>query len=75
MKKVKLFTLFHNIEQNNVFLGLINFSDGSEGSFPVSDGLCQNLRQYSKVAMDKRSCTIPPLSFEPDFIIYIAHLK
>lgn len=52
---VKAFTLFDTVEQNDAFLDILNFADGSEGSFPVGDGLCENLRVYSKVKREQRS--------------------
>ena len=48
------------MEQNNAFLELLNYADGSPGAFPVKDGLCENNRPYSKVPMDERSGKIEP---------------
>ena len=54
-KHVDAFTLFPTVEQNDAFLDLLNYADGSEGSFPVGDGLLENLRPYSKVSRAERS--------------------
>lgn len=48
-KNVKDFTFFDTKEQNDLFLEVINFADGTEGSFPEGDGLCENLRPYNKI--------------------------
>ena len=45
-KDVHSFTLFDNIKHNDTFLELINYADGSDGAFDVSDGLWENLRCY-----------------------------
>ena len=65
-KRVDAFTFFDTVEQNDAFLELINFADGSEGSFPEGDGLCQNLRPYSHVLRPERAGDVPPPLFEPD---------
>ena len=64
---VSSFSLFDTVEQNDAFLDLINYADGSPGSFPEGDGLCQNLRSYSHVKMDERKKEVdPPPAMEPD---------
>ncbi|KAL7534641.1 hypothetical protein ACHAXR_006013 [Thalassiosira sp. AJA248-18] len=65
-KHVEQFTLFHTFEQNDEFLELINYADGSEGSFLVGDGLCENLRPYSKVKREERSGEVDPPSLDTD---------
>ena len=54
-KHVHAFSFFGTIEQNDAILKLINCADGAEGAFPEGDGLCENLRCYSKIRMDERS--------------------
>ena len=74
-KNVDSFTFFKTIDQNNAFLELINFSDVSEGAFPVGDELCQNLRQYLKVTMDECAGNVPLHYFEPDSDRYKKYFK
>ena len=72
---VHSFTLFDTIEQNDAFLDIINFADGSDGSFDAGDGLCENLRCYSKIDMKERSgCNDPP-SLNHDSDEYMAYLR
>ena len=59
-KHVEAFTLFNTVEQNNAFLELINYADGSEGSFPIGDGMRENLRIYSKVPIEERLGHVEP---------------
>lgn len=70
---VRTFTVFHTIEEVDEFLDLLNFTDGSEGSRPVGDGYCENLRPYSKVKWDERGNEVaaPALNKEE----YAAYLK
>jgi hypothetical protein len=46
---VKNFTFFNTIRQNEKFLDALSYTDGSEGSFPEGDGLCENLRAPNDV--------------------------
>ena len=64
-RRVKLFTFFDTVEQNDAWLELINFADGSPGSFTIGNGLCKNVRQYSKVSFEERLGKIPPPSLDP----------
>ena len=73
--RVEHFTFFNTVEQNDAWLELINFADGSEGSFPRGDGLCENLRVYSKVTMQERMGEEPPPSIEPDSDRYKSYLN
>jgi hypothetical protein len=57
---------FDTFEKNDAFLELLNFADGSEGSLPPGDGMCENLRPYSKVTMAERSGEKPPPSMDDD---------
>ena len=59
-KSVHSFSLFNTVEQNDAFLALVNHADGSDGSFPVGDGLCENLRYYSRVTLEERAGTEDP---------------
>ena len=51
---------------NDAFLDLINWTDGSEGSLPEGNGMCENLRQYSKVKMEERLGKVGPPSLDPE---------
>ena len=65
-KMVGSFTFFSTAELNDAFLEIINFADGSEGSLPVGDGMCENMRRYSKVSSEERDGTVPPPCMDPD---------
>jgi len=65
-KHVKAFTLFDTYEQNDAFLEILNFADGSPGSYDVVDGLCENLRPYSKVKRPERSGEVEPPTMDGD---------
>ena len=65
-KHVRAFTLFDTYEQNEAFLNILNFADGSPGSFKEGDGLCENLRQYSKVQRDERSGEVDAPTMDGD---------
>ena len=65
-KHVNAFTLFDTVEQNDAFLGIVNYADGTPGSYPAGDGLCENLRPYSKVTRDERSGKVQPPSIDMD---------
>ena len=52
---VKNFTFFNTAKQNDLFLEVLNYADGSPGSYPEGDGLCENLRRYQDVGWDERS--------------------
>ena len=72
---VHSFTLFDTIEHNDAFLDIINFADGSDGSFDAGDGLCENLRCYSKIDIKERSgCNDPP-SLNHDSDEYMTYLR
>ena len=70
---VRSLTLFHTIEQMDAFLNLLNHTDGSQGSRPVGDGYCENLRRYSKVSWDERGNEIEPSLLDDED--YAAYLK
>jgi len=53
-KHVDAFTLFNTFEKNDAFLDILNYTDGTEGSYKVGDGLCENLRPYSSVEWEER---------------------
>ena len=74
-KSVSSFTFFATVEQNDAFLDLLNFADGSPGSFPRGDGLCENARLYSKVTWEERSGKISPPSLNPDSDEYAGWLR
>ena len=74
IKDVHYFLLFDTIEQNVAFLKLINFADGKEGSFIKGDGLCENVRSYSKVQMEEQSGQVDPPSLEAEFEDYVKYL-
>lgn len=74
-KAVDAYTLFDTVEQNDAFLELLDYSDGSEGALPEGDGLCQNLRNYSKVAFDERSGKVPAPSMDPNSAEYKERLR
>ena len=77
-KSVGSFTLFNMIEQDKKFLKLLNYTDVREGSFPIGDGLCENLHPYSKVWMDEQSGDVDPPSMDPNSDEYkkrIQHMK
>ena len=74
-KHVHAFSFFGTIEQNDAFLKLINCADGMEGAFPEGDGLCENLRCYSKIRMDERSGALDPPSIDPTATEYVAYLQ
>ena len=74
-KNVHSFTLFDTIEQNDAFLELINYADGSDGSFDVGDGLCKNLRCYSKVDTKEQSGDHDPPSLNHNSDEYRAYLQ
>ena len=61
-KNVSAFTFFDTAQINNEFLELINFADGSEGSLPKGDGLCENLRSYKRVSWEERNGEVAPPS-------------
>ena len=42
-KNVKDFTFFYDFDCNDAFLDSINYADGSEGSLPQADGMCEIL--------------------------------
>ena len=63
-KHIGAFTLFHTVELNDAFLELINYAGVSEGSYPTGDGLCENLRVYSKVPWEERSGEVAPPSLD-----------
>ena len=65
-KKVGSFTFFNTAKLNDAFLDIINFADGSEGSLPVGDGMCENMRRYNKVSHAERDGTVPPPCMNPD---------
>ena len=52
---VSAYTLFNTKAINDEFLDILNYVDGTEGAYPEGDGLCENLRPYSKVVWDERS--------------------
>ena len=58
--RVKAFTLFNTIEQNDAFLELLNFADDTDNDFPIGDGSCENLRRHSKVTNSERDGEIDP---------------
>ena len=61
---VKYCSLFDTKESNDLFLEILNFSDGSNGSFPDGDGLCENMRPYNKIKPDERDgVKAPPCQF------------
>ena len=74
-KHIDAFTLFDTIEQNDAFLELINYADGSAGSSSEGDGLCDNLRVYSKVPWAEQSVETQPPSLNPNSEEYIKHLR
>ena len=60
------------MKQNDAFLELINYADGSEGSLPPGDGMCENLRAYSKVSMAERAGEkAPPSLNDEDYALYL----
>ena len=72
---VKAFTLFQTVEINDAFLEIINYTDGSEGSYPKGDGLCENLRPYSHVKRAERSGKVVPPSMDPESDEYIDKIR
>lgn len=74
-KHVDAFTLFATYEQNEAFLELLNYADGSPGAFPVGDGMCEHLRPYSKVSPEERSGEEDPPSMDPDSKEYKEHIR
>ena len=77
-RHVKAFTLFDTVEQNDAFLDILNYADGSDGSFEVSDGLCENLRPYSHVERSERSGEVPPpvkIHGSEDYMTYLKRSK
>jgi hypothetical protein len=64
-KHFDAFTFFPSVELNDAWLKFMNFTDG-EGSFDEGDGLCQNIRRYSKVRFGERKGTVSPHSYEPE---------
>ena len=75
LRHVGAFTLFDTAEINDLFLQMINYADGSDGSLPVGDGLCENLRRYSRVSWEERSGDQSPRSIDPDSEEYKGYLK
>jgi hypothetical protein len=65
-KHARAFTFFDTFEKNDAFLELLNYADGSEGSLPPGDGMCENLRPYSKVTMAERTGEKPPPSMDDE---------
>lgn len=65
-KHVDAFTLFPTVGQNDTFLDLLNYADGSKGSFPVGDGLWENLRPYSKLSRAERSGEVDAPTLEAE---------
>lgn len=63
---VKNFTFFNTIRQNDKFLDALNYTDGSEGSFPEGDGLCENLRAPNDVDWEELAGTKAPPSMDID---------
>ena len=63
---IEAFTFFNTVEQNDAFLELINYTDWSEGSFLIGDGMCDNLRIYSEVPMEERLWHIEPPDLDSD---------
>ena len=59
-KHVEAFTLFDTAELNDAFLEIINYAE----AFDEGDGMCENLRQYSKVKWDERKGTVAPPCME-----------
>jgi len=75
---VKDFTFFDTKEQNDLFLEVVNFADGTEGSFPVGDGLCENMRPYNKIKPDERDGLKDPPCMDmnsPEYAKYIEKSK
>mmetsp|Transcript_23108 Transcript_23108/g.46213 ORF Transcript_23108/g.46213 Transcript_23108/m.46213 type:complete len:495 (+) Transcript_23108:221-1705(+) len=59
-KNVKNFTFFHTAKQNDLFLEVLNYADGSPGSYPEGDGLCENLADIKvSVGTNDRESKIP----------------
>jgi hypothetical protein len=59
-KRVKAFTYFETYEQNDLFLEVLNWTDGSDDSNTPGDGMCEHLRRYSNVSHDERSGKTQP---------------
>jgi hypothetical protein len=59
-KHVEAFTLFDTVELNDAFLEIINYAE----AFDEGDGMCENLRQYSKVKWDERKGEVEPPCME-----------
>lgn len=75
-KHVEAFTFFLTVEENDAFLDLINYADGSEGAHDNGDGMCENLRSYAEVNFDERKGTKePPSLMDPDSDEYKAFLR
>jgi len=77
-KHVKSCTFFDTFEMNNVFLDILNFADGSPGSYPEGDGLLENIRTYSDVKRDERDGKVPPKTYDmdsPEYKEWLRHSK
>ena len=48
------------------YLDALNYTDGSEGSFPEGDGLCENLRAPNDVDWEELAGTKAPPSMDID---------
>ena len=57
---VKDFTFFRTKEQNDLFLEVVNFADGTEGAYDEGDGLCENMRPYNNIKPEERDGLIEP---------------
>jgi len=72
---VDAFTLFPTVDLNDAFLDVLNFTDGTEESFPQGDGLCENLRVYSHITREERDGEIDAPSLDPDSEEYDRYIK
>ena len=69
------FCFYDTIDQNDAFLKLLKYADGTEGEFPEGDVLCENLRCYSKIHMDEQAGAMGPPLIDPTSSKYATYLQ
>ncbi len=74
-KYVRDFTFFNTKEQNDLFLDVMNFADGTEGSYEEGDGLLENMRPYSNISREERAGDKSPPSMDMNSPEYETHIK
>lgn len=71
-------TFLETKEENDLFLEILDYADGTEGSYAVGDGLCENWRKYCDISFDERSGEKEPPVMQmdsPDYKRYIERVK